>query len=92
MLPSVEVSRDIQLLLKMEITKIEFVKEPGLLTVWTDTFPNNGFNFSIDEIADEADLRLKLSARVNKFLEEQSKINAREQRFLSLKSLVGTKI
>ena len=77
---------------KMKITKIELMKEKGILTVWTDTDENTGFNFRIKDIVDKADLKNKVKLRVPEHLNKQQQEKDNEIKFQSLEGVEGLSI
>lgn len=70
-------------MLKMKIKKI--IRDGENIIVWTEEYPDNGFNFKIDEIVDKADLNAKVQLRVD---ELKASLDIEAQREAKFKELI----
>ena len=69
----------------MKIIKIELTEDSGIITVYTEDFPELGFGFEIDSIADRNNLNAKVTERVNKEKANESEKNARRIKFENIR-------
>ena len=80
------------MLTRLKITKIERNRKERRISVYTDRFVDIGYGFDIDDIADKADLKLKLKQRVNVDIAKETDEKIDETKYDNLKTLIGDKI
>jgi len=76
----------------MKITRIRLIQGTNVIAVYTDFVEGIAFNFDLDDVQNDQDLKLKVNARIIQHRAEEMTKSAKQIKVDALKILEGKEI